>query len=65
MQSVLKHGDISEIVFGPGDEPRNFHDRLTHWVVNRNSCFSEAEPNGYKNQVDVPKIKRQIKAMAV
>ena len=47
----------------PGDEPRNFYDLLTHWVE---SCldprFSEAELFGFKNQLDVLKMKRQIKS---
>ena len=46
----------------PGDEPPNFYDPLTHWVESRNALSSEAEPFGCKNQVDIPKIKRQIKS---
>ena len=50
------------VLTSPGDEPQKFYDRSTHWVESRNPFFSEAEPFGCKNQVDVLKIKRQIKS---
>ena len=46
----------------PGDEPRNFYDRLTHRVERRNPFFSEGKSFGCRNQVDVPKMKWQIKS---
>ena len=62
LMNILSVCGGTKLQFSPWDEPRNFYDRLTHWVKSWNTFFSEAEPFECKNQVDVLKIKRQIKS---
>ena len=42
------------------DEAGIFYACLTHWAEAETNFFTEAEPFGFKNQVDVLKFKWQV-----